>query len=91
MELSNGQTTATVLLVAAVFVVALFVFLVGKLFRSKYSPYKYVKGLLCSSEMLTVSTPLSLDAAQRKLNDALTRIGIPFFMSTRLVGYAKDN
>ena len=91
MELTNGQIPATALLVAAVLVVTLFVFLAGKLLRSKYSPYKYVKELLYSSELLKVSTPLSLDAAQRKLNDALTRVGIPFVMSTRLVGYARDN
>ncbi len=91
MELTNGQIIAILLLVAAVLVVTLFVYLAGKLFRSKYSPYTYVKELLYSSEQLNVSTPLSLDATQRKLNDALTRVGIPFVMSTRLVGYAKDN
>jgi len=91
MELTNGQIIVIALLVAAALVVILFVFLAGKLFRSKYSPYKYVKELLYASEMLNVSTPLSLDAAQRKLSDALTRVGIPFVMSTRLIGYAKDN
>ncbi len=91
MDLTNGQILAIVLLVVAVLVVTLFVFLAGKLFRSKYSPYRYVKELLYSSELLKVSTPLSPDATQRKLNDTLTRVGIPFVMSTRLVGYARDN
>ena len=91
MELTNGQILGIALLVAAIVVVVLFVFLAGKLFRSKYSPYKYVKELLYSSETLKVSTPLSPDAAQQKLNDALTRVGVPYVMSTRLVGYARDN
>jgi hypothetical protein len=91
MGLTHGQILGIALLVAAVLVVTLVVFLAGRLFRSEYSPYKYVKGLLYSSEPLKVSTPLSLDAAQRKLNGALTRIGIPYVMSTRLVGYARDS
>ena len=91
MELTSGQILSIVLLAIAIVVVTLFVILAGKLFRSDYSPYKYVKELLYSSESLKVSTPLSLDAAQRKLNESLTRVGIPYVMSTRLVGYAKDN
>lgn len=76
--------------VVAAIVVILFVFLAGKLFRSKYSPYAYVKELLYSTEPLQISTPLSLEETKRRLNDALTRFGIPYLMSNRLVGSIRN-
>lgn len=79
-----------IFLVAAAVVTTAMVVLASKLFRSTYSPYGYVKGLLDQTRPLLISTPLSLNETERRLSETLARFGIPMMMSNRLVGYCKN-
>lgn len=79
-----------IFLVAAAVVTTAMVVLASKLFRSPYSPYAYVKGLLDQTRPLLISTPLSLNETERRLSETLARFGIPVMMSNRLVGYCKN-
>ncbi|MDX2411322.1 MAG: hypothetical protein QNK34_05130 [Woeseiaceae bacterium] len=80
--------TITVILLGLVVLVAVWMF--GKLFRSKYSPFKFVNRLLDVEIPIRITTPLSPDATERRLKDRITRIGIPLLMSKRLVGTVKE-
>jgi len=81
-------TVAVVFLGLVAFVA---VWLFGKLFRSEYSPFKFVSRLLDVETPIRITTPLSPDAAVRRLKDRITRIGVPVLMSNRLVGRVTDS
>ena len=70
----------------AVLIVVVAVWLFGKLFRSQYSPFKFVNRMLDTETAARITTPLSPDAAERRLKESVMRIGIPFVMQKRLVG-----
>lgn len=79
--------TITVILLGLVVLIAVWLF--GKLFRSKYSPFKFVNRLLDVEVPIRIVAPLSPDATERRLKDRIARIGIPLLMSKRLVGHVK--
>ena len=76
--------TITVVLLGIVVLLGVWIF--GKLFRSQYSPFKFVNRMLGVETRVRITTPLSPGAAERRLRERITRIGVPFVMSTRLVG-----
>ena len=82
----DRQYIAVALIVVAILVVVAFVVLAGKLFRSKYSPVKYIRELLYSDDPFAITTPLSPTVTEARLRDALSRFAVPLLMSQRLVG-----
>ena len=88
--MSGGIDSNLVTILIAILVVVLVVTAVvaafGKWFRSSSSPVKYIKDLLSAEIPIRITTAMSADAAERRLRDRITRFGVPFVMSKRLVG-----
>ena len=88
LESENAEAiiviTVAVVLLSLVALVGVWAF--GKLFRSKYSPFKFVNRMLDVETPVRIATPLSPDATERRLKDRVSRFGVPFVMSRRLVG-----
>lgn len=94
MPESENIEAIVVITVAVVFlglVALVAVWLFGMLFRSEYSPFKFVNRLLDVEASIRITTPLSPDATERRLKDRVTRIAIPFVMSRRLAGLVSAN
>ena len=85
-ENSEAIVVITITVVLLGLVALLAVWLFGKLFRSQYSPFKFVNRMLDVETPVRITTPLSPDAEERRLRDRISRIGVPFVMSKRLVG-----
>jgi hypothetical protein len=85
-ENAEGYLVITITVVLLGLVVLIVVWLFGKLFRSKYSPFKFVSRLLDYEILVRITTALSPDATARRLRDRVTRFGVPLLMSKRLVG-----
>ena len=78
-------TIAVVLLVALVLITAR---LLGNVIRLKYSPFEFANRFLNieNETPIRISTPLAPRDVEHRLRGKIGRIGVPFFMSQRLVG-----
>ena len=75
------------LVFAIVFLVAAgLVAVSSRWFRSPASAVRYVQNLLSARNPLLIKTSISVGAAERRLREHISRVGIPILMSERLVG-----
>ena len=84
-----GPEIVVIILVGGGIVAFIVVYASGRMVRwidSKFSPVKYVKGLLYAEMPLEISSPLSATMVFERLRGEITRFAFPLTMSERLVG-----